>query len=60
MEAGEPLGLLTHHLDHDAGLWAFLGDFFRATAAHPAARWIKVEEAFAASSARSAARFGVR
>ena len=30
-EADEPLGLLTHHLDHDAELWDFLDDFFRAT-----------------------------
>ena len=55
-EAEEPLGLLTHHLDHDAGLWAFLPDFFRATAAHPAAHWINVEEAFAAAPDQPAAR----
>ena len=23
-DADEPVGLLTHHLDHDAGLWKFL------------------------------------
>jgi hypothetical protein len=59
-EMDEPLGLLTHHLDHDADLWAFLPDFFRATAAHPAARWINVAEAFAAAPAKPAARLGVR
>lgn len=46
-EQDEPLGLLTHHLDHDEGLWEFLDGLFRATAAHPAARWIGVTEAFA-------------
>lgn len=59
-EADEPLGLLTHHLDHDADLWAFLPEFFRATAAHPAARWINVEEAFAAAPSTSSQRIGVR
>lgn len=46
-EPDEPLGLLTHHLDHDEGLWDFLDGLFRITAAHPAARWIGVAEAFA-------------
>lgn len=50
-ERGEPLGLLTHHLDHDAGLWDFLDGFFRATTAHPVARWIGVNEAFAPRAA---------
>jgi len=43
----EPVGLLTHHLDHDEGLWDFLDTFFRVTMDHPAARWIDVGEAFA-------------
>lgn len=46
-EADEPVGLLTHHLDHDAGLWDFLEGLFRVTTRHEAARWIRVEEAFA-------------
>jgi hypothetical protein len=47
-DADEPVGLLTHHLDHDAGLWKFLDELFRATTRHAAARWIDVAEAFAA------------
>jgi hypothetical protein len=43
----EPVGLLTHHVDHDEGLWNFLDEFFRATTDHPAVRWIDVGEAFA-------------
>ena len=58
-DAGEPVGLLTHHLDHDAGLWNFLDEFFHATARHAAARWIDVREAFAASAA-SAEPLGMR
>ncbi len=44
----EPLGLLTHHLDHDAATWDFLQEFFTLTRAHPAARWLTIDEAFAA------------
>jgi hypothetical protein len=36
----EATGLLTHHLDHDAGCWAFLDALFRLTHRHPGARWI--------------------
>jgi hypothetical protein len=49
-EPDEPLGLLTHHIDHDAALWAFLARFLAATRAHPAARWLTIGEAFAAPS----------
>ncbi len=42
----EPTGLLTHHLDHDDQCWSFIGDFLRATQAHPAARWLEAKEAF--------------
>ncbi len=59
-EMDEPLGLLTHHLDHDAGLWEFLDGLFRVTSRHPAARWIGVSEAFAAAPARSAPLLGVK
>ena len=47
-DGDEPVGLLTHHLDHDEGLWSFLDEFFRLTKDHPSARWIDVREAFAA------------
>jgi hypothetical protein len=43
----EPLGLLTHHLDHDEGLWNFLDELLAMTTRHPAARWITAAEAFA-------------
>jgi hypothetical protein len=39
-----PLGILTHHLVHDAAAWEFLDDLFAATANHPACRWISVTE----------------
>lgn len=45
-EANEPVGLLTHHLDHDPPFWDFLDALFRVTRDHPAARWINVREAF--------------
>jgi len=53
-EQDEPVGLLTHHLDHDEGLWEFLDGLFRLTIAHPAARWIGVAEAFADPAVGSA------
>jgi hypothetical protein len=49
-DKAEPIGLLTHHLDHDEDLWIFLEAFFQATARHSAARWIDVGEAFASPS----------
>ncbi len=47
----EPLGLLTHHLDHDAALWDFLERFFAFTRAHEAARWLAIAEAFSPNHA---------
>jgi peptidoglycan/xylan/chitin deacetylase (PgdA/CDA1 family) len=41
--AGAPnlaTGLLTHHLDHDLGCWAFLDELFARLAQHAAAEWI--------------------
>jgi hypothetical protein len=58
-DADEPLGLLTHHLDHDSGLWEFLGDLFSLTTSHPAARWITVDEAFGARAGTAAERAAV-
>ncbi len=37
--APEPLGLLTHHLVHDAASREFIETFLSVTASHPAARW---------------------
>lgn len=36
----EPTGLLTHHLAHDEGAWAFTDRFLAAVAGHPAARLV--------------------
>ena len=46
VDADEPTGILTHHLDMDAEGWAFLAGLFARTRAHPAARWIDAHEAF--------------
>jgi hypothetical protein len=42
----EPVGLLTHHLDHDEPFWAFVERLLRVTTDHEAARWITIDEAF--------------
>ncbi len=47
----EPLGLLTHHLDHDAALWGFLERLVEMTDTHPAAQWLSVRDAFGLSAA---------
>lgn len=49
-DACEPTGLCTHHLDHDAGTWAFVERLVATVAAHPAARWIDLAEAMEASA----------
>jgi hypothetical protein len=36
---GEPIGLLSHHLVHDAAAWDFLKALFEVTARHPAVAW---------------------
>jgi len=43
--APQPLGLLSHHLRHDATGWAFLAEFLSRTASHPAGRWISAAKA---------------
>ncbi|MBY3175105.1 polysaccharide deacetylase [Rhizobium leguminosarum] len=35
----EPIGVLTHHLVHDAAAWDFLSALFATTARHPAVCW---------------------
>ena len=56
-EADEPLGLLTHHLKHDADAWAFLARLLQTTHKHPAADWRGARAVFASTAAESA---GVR
>ncbi|NTE87339.1 polysaccharide deacetylase family protein [Agrobacterium rubi] len=38
-ETGGMTGILTHHLDHDENVWAFLQSLFELTTNHPACRW---------------------
>ena len=37
-----PIGLLTHHLDHDEACFAFVEQFFVLTQTHPAVRWMSL------------------
>ncbi|MEX2618443.1 MAG: polysaccharide deacetylase family protein [Alphaproteobacteria bacterium] len=39
-EDAEPVGLLTHHRDHDDAGWRFLEDLFSVSTDHPGARWM--------------------
>ena len=45
-DPAEPTGLMSHHLAHDDGCWAFIDSFFAATSRHPAARWVDAARAF--------------
>lgn len=45
-DAGEPTGLLTHHLDHDEDSWSFLGDFLHCIRNHPAVHRPPAREIF--------------
>ncbi len=45
-DAGEPTGLLTHHLDHDASAWSFVEEFLDRVAAHPGVHWPTSREVF--------------
>jgi hypothetical protein len=38
-DTGGVMGMLTHHLVHDAAGWVFLGGLFEVTTRHPACRW---------------------
>lgn len=46
--AGGPIGLLTHHRDHDAAITAFVADFAALVGAHPGARWVSPRTLFEA------------
>lgn len=46
VDCHEPTGLLTHHRDHDGDLWRFIEALLSRTLAHPAVRWLSVQEAF--------------
>jgi hypothetical protein len=49
-DAGEPTGILTHHLVHDAPAWGFLEKLLTLTRAHPAIRWLTPAQAFGLAS----------
>ena len=53
--AGEPVGILSHHLAHDPAAWAGLEAVLSLTAHHPGAKWC-VPGAPAAVQGRAAAR----
>lgn len=36
-----PVGILSHHLDHDETAWSVLADLLANTADHPAVRWVR-------------------
>lgn len=40
LRSDAPIGLLTHHLVHDAQVWGFLERLFALTADHPGCRWV--------------------
>ncbi|MCW1750433.1 polysaccharide deacetylase family protein [Rhizobium acaciae] len=40
----EPVGVLAHHLVHDAAAWDFLSALFAVTGRHPAVRWSSASE----------------
>lgn len=45
-DAGEPTGLLTHHLVHDEGCWRFIDRLLAETGRHQAASWVRAPDAF--------------
>ncbi len=47
VEAGGPVGLLTHHLAHDAALWSFLEALLPLLAGHPAVTFADPRHLFA-------------
>jgi len=58
-DPAEPTGLLTHHLAHDHGAWAFIDALLARTRGHPGARWLDAATVFQpAPAARAAARPG--
>lgn len=42
-DGGRPVGILGHHLVHDAVAWSFLQELFTRTQSHPAAQWISFD-----------------
>ncbi len=44
VNSNEPIGLLTHHLDHGDGCADFLEVLFKLTSDHPAVQWLSSKE----------------
>jgi predicted glycosyltransferase len=44
--AGNPVGLLTHHLAHDAAIWTFLEELLRVLVKHPAVQSLDFRRLF--------------
>lgn len=47
LDPEEPIGVMTHHLNHDEPAWWFMDMLFRQTKRHPAARWLAPDSLFA-------------
>ncbi len=47
-----PIGLLTHHLDHDEAAWAFLDKFLAWSSAEPALSWVGLQNLLPPARAR--------
>ncbi|MBI1383440.1 MAG: hypothetical protein GC150_00815 [Rhizobiales bacterium] len=48
LDAEEATGIMSHHLAHDAGCWAFLERFLELTAGHEAVVWRSAQDLFGA------------
>ncbi|MCA0272362.1 MAG: polysaccharide deacetylase family protein [Proteobacteria bacterium] len=40
----DPIGILGHHLVHDAAAWSFLESLFELTRGHPGCRWTSLDQ----------------
>lgn len=56
VDATEPTGLLTHHLDFDDAAWRFVEKLFDCTRGHAAASWISAAAAFGAARSLTCGR----
>jgi len=45
-DAGEPTGVMTHHLVHDAGCWDFMAALAARLARNPVAVWLHASSIF--------------
>lgn len=52
-DAGEPTGVLTHHLVLTGDAWSFLDALFAVTRGHAAATWLAAADVFAVADATS-------